>query len=321
MLSRVAENIYWLIRYIERAENTARLIHVNNQLILDTPRGINPGWEPMVYITGQHEHFTKLEGDVSERDVVSFLIGNRKNPGSILSSLHSARENFRTVREVLPRSAWEIINELYHYAQDNVAQGVGKKGRDAYLNEVIAGSQRLGGLLGSVMYRDEAYHFQRIGRHLERADMTTRILDVRSTDLFDEDLLESRTLDTLQWISVLKSLSCYQSYRRHVQIRVQRSAALYFLLKEEHFPRSVIHCIGVIEESISALNHSDATIRHIQQLNQQVKAINTASISQQQLHDTMDEIQVGIVKVHNSLAESYFSRSQQTQTQSQSQSS
>ena len=118
MLSRVAENIYWLSRYVERAENTARLVRVNSHLVLDTPRGITPGWEPLVEITGLSAAFQSVEREPSERNVVRFLIGDAHNPGSILSSLAAARENCRTVRDVLPRSSWEKLNELYLFATD-----------------------------------------------------------------------------------------------------------------------------------------------------------------------------------------------------------
>lgn len=306
MLSRVAENLYWLARYVERAENTARLINVNTQLVLDTPKGITPGWEQLVNITGMVDIFTDCCADSDERNVVRFLIDHEVNSNSIVACLKQAKENGRTVREVLPRSAWELINELNIYTRDNARSGITKKGRDDYLNTIIEGSQRLGGLLGSVLYRDEGYHFVRIGRNLERSDMTTRILDVRSTDLFDDDLLETRTLDTLQWISVLKSMSGYQSYRRHVQVRVSRPAVLNYLLKNIQFPRSVIHCLDSVEESVASFVNTKKTLAKIRKTVKQTTSINTDKISQAELHKKIDGIQLGIEEVHTALAETYF---------------
>jgi uncharacterized alpha-E superfamily protein len=306
MLSRVAENLYWLARYVERAENTARLINVNTQLVLDMPKGITPGWEQLVNITGMVGTFTDCCVDADERNVVRFLIDHEANPNSIVTCLKQAKENCRTVREVLPRSAWELINELNIYTRDNARSGISKKGRDDYLNDIIDGSQRLGGLLGSVLYRDEGYHFVRIGRNLERSDMTTRILDVRSTDLFDDDLLETRTLDTLQWISVLKSMSGYQSYRRHVQIRVSRPAVLNYLLKNIQFPRSVIHCLGAVEESVASFVNTKKTLAKIRKTVKDTTGIKTDEISQADLHHKMDDIQLGIKEIHTALAQTYF---------------
>lgn len=312
MLSRVAENIYWLARYIERAENTARLIRVNTQLVLDTPRGVSPGWEPLVLITGSSETFFENYSEANERNVVRFLIASRNNHGSILSSLIAARENLRTVREVLPRSTWEALNEIYLYALTNADQGVTKKGRDDFLDYIIDGSRLIGGMINSIMYRDSAYHFLRIGRNLERADMTTRIIDVRSTDLFEvEDQLETRSLDTLQWISVLKSLSCYQSYRRQVQIRISRRAVLEYLFKQKAFPRSVAHNLAAVDDSLRQLPASRKLVEQIRELETLVIEVDTSAISKKQLHEKIDEIQLGIIHMHNALADRYFARHHQ----------
>ncbi len=306
MLSRVAENIYWLARYVERAENTARLIRVNTRLVLDTPKGIAPGWEPLVSITGMDSQFKEAYKDASERNVVKFLLEDDSHQSSIVGCLRAAKENFRTVREVLPRSGWELINELTLFAREQAKSGITKKGREDYLNDIIAGSQQVGGLLGSVLYRDEGYHFMRIGRNLERSDMTSRIIDVRSTDLFDDELLETRTLDALQWMSVLQSVSAYQSYRRHVQIRVQRGPVLDYLLKNMQFPRSTLHCLSAVEESVGTLANPKTTLTAIRKTARQIARIKTKDLPQQALHQAIDDIQLGIMHVHDHLAKNYF---------------
>ncbi len=320
MLSRVAETIYWLARYIERAENTARLLRVNAQLVMDTPRGVNPGWEPLIEIIGLGDSFSDCCREPNERNVVRYLIGGSDIPGSILYSLAAARESARTVREILPRNAWEVLNELHWYAKDNVQSGVSKKGRDHYLEEIIKGSQTLQGVFASVMYRDEAHHFLRIGRSLERADMTTRIIDVRSTDLFDEDQIESRTLDALQWISVLKSLSGYQSYRRVREARVRRSEVLTYLLQDVAFPRSVAHCLNGVEEAVGGLGNGQRVLRKLRTVARKTRALNVENLSRQDLHTFVDDVQRGVMRVHDELARSYFllqydSSQMQTQTQ------
>jgi uncharacterized alpha-E superfamily protein len=306
MLSRVAENIYWLSRYVERAENTARLVRVNSHLVLDTPSGITPGWEPLVQIAGLYDDFHAVDREANERNIVRFLIGDAHNPGSIISSLAAARENCRTVRDVLPRSSWEKLNELYLFAKENIQSGLTKGGRDAFLDGIISGSQQIVGLLGSVMYRDEAWHFARIGRNLERADMTTRIIDVRSTDLFPDDLLESRSLDTLQWISVLRSMSGYQIYRRHVANRVRRPEVLDFLFHDLRFPRSFLHCIDAVDQSIEGLQHSDAALRGIRALKRILRQANVGEMTQASLHEFIDELQIAIINLNSALAETYF---------------
>ena len=226
--------------------------------------------------------------------------------GDLTSALGAARENCRTVRDVLPRSSWEAINELYLYAKENVQSGLTKRGRYDFLDEIIAGSQRIAGLLGSVMYRDEAYQCSRIGRNLERADMTTRIIDVRSTDLFPDDQLETRSLDTLQWISVLRSMSGYQIYRRHVAIRVNRGDVLGFLFQNPLYPRSFLHCVEAVEESIAELDTRSPALRRCRALRRKTRQTNVAELGQASLHAFIDELQVDITAMHNALAEAYF---------------
>ena len=154
MLSRVAENIYWMARCIERAENTARLVSVNANLLLDLPRGVQLDWEPLITIVGMNQPFRERYSEASERNVMRFLIGDQNNPNSILSSLRNARENCRTVRDIVPRSGWERLNELFLYAKDNVNSGLTKGGRYAYLTRIITGSQGISGLLSGTMARD-----------------------------------------------------------------------------------------------------------------------------------------------------------------------
>lgn len=310
MLSRVAENIYWLARYIERAENTARLIRVNTQLNLDTPKHVQPDWEALITMTGEKKAFYENYKDASARNVAKFLIGKGQHPGSIIHSLDAARENCRTVRDVLPRSAWEALNELYLFAKDNLQKGVTRNGCDNYLKDIISGSQRLVGILGSILFRDEAYFFSRVGRNLERADMTTRILDVRSTDLFEETSMESLSLDTMQWISVLRSLSAFQSYRRKVQIRVNREAVLLFILKDMQFPRSVLHCLLAVEESLSDFVHSKDTLHVTRLVSKTVWDVDTSSMTKRDIHRLMDKLQHGFIEIHDTLSKTYFKPSQ-----------
>ncbi|WP_312914369.1 alpha-E domain-containing protein [Candidatus Competibacter phosphatis] len=182
MLSRVAQNIYWMARQIERAEDTARIINVNSNLLLDLPRNTTFGWLPLIFIVGAEKLFFEKDPNrlADETAVVKFLISDRDNPGSIISSLAAARENLRTTRDTVPQDAWEQVNGLYIYARDHVPT---RRGRFEFMRRVIHGAQQINGMLSGAMSRTAAYDFVRLGRYLERADMTTRILDVRSANL------------------------------------------------------------------------------------------------------------------------------------------
>jgi len=307
MLSRVAENLYWMARYVERAENTARLISVNANLLLDLPRGIAPGWLPLIDILGLTREFNeRYPEEPNERQILRYLIGPESNTGSIICSLHSARENCRTVRDALPREIWETLNELHIYARENLSAGLTKRGRHAYLERIIRGSAVFIGTLATALSRDQAFDFLRIGRNLERADMSTRIIDVRSADLLPNDVAALRPFDTIQWVSVLHSLSAYQMYRRHMQAQVRRDVVLQFLFKDTQFPRSVRHCLDVVEECLGNLKNNREPLKRVRSLVRKVDRTKLENLDQATLHGYIDDLQLNVIKLHNALAEAYF---------------
>lgn len=306
MLSRVAENLYWMARYLERAENTARLVSVNAFLLLDLPRGIAPGWEPLIAITGSNAAYLARNKSYDERSVVKFLLGEAANPGSILTCLLAARENCRMVRDIVPRMTWEQLTELLIYARENLHSGLTKKGRHAYLRRVIEGAQRHAGMLDASLMRDAGYQFLTIGRNLERADMTTRIVDVRTENLLPDEAPELRPFETIQWMSVLKSLTAYQMYRRKMQVQVQRSDVLEFLFLDTAFPRSVMHCLGIVEEAVGALRHDAASLRALRAVTRTLGRTKVRELSHQDLHAFIDVLQLGIIDIHTRLATAYF---------------
>jgi uncharacterized alpha-E superfamily protein len=319
MLSRVAENIYWMARYVERAENTARIVTVNANLLLDLPKGIAPGWRPLVDITGSNPLFEEHYKDYSERNVVRFLLADERNSGSILAALMAARENCRTIRDFVPREVWELLNEIYLFARADLPKGMTKGGRHAYLKRVIQGAQNINGLLSGTMLHDQGYDFLHLGRFLERADMTTRIIDVRSANLLPEEATELRPFETIQWVSVLKSMTAYQAYRRSEQIRVLRGPVLRFLFQNEAFPRSVVHCIEALRISLSKLPRNDSALRVAGRLKRNLEGTEPRRLNQQQLHAFIDDLQVGIGDLHEELARTWFPPPPEAQSQSQTQ--
>ncbi|MBK1703587.1 alpha-E domain-containing protein [Halochromatium glycolicum] len=305
MLSRVAENLYWLARYLERAENTARIVNVNANLLLDLPKGIAPGWAPLVDITGANTLFEEHYKDYGERQVMRFLLGDERHPGSILSALNAARENCRTIRDFVPREAWEQINSLTLYAREGLQKGLTKNGRHPYLRGLITGSQLINGLLDGTMLHDQGFEFLTLGRYLERADMTTRIADVHSATLLP-DTDEVRPYDNIQWVSVLKSLTAYQMYRRSAQIRVQRGPVLGFIFKSPRFPRSVRWCIDHIRICLERLPRNEGALRVNGRLVRSLDAVDVEHLSQKELHEFVDELQLGIGDLHQEIAETWF---------------
>lgn len=305
MLSRVADHIYWMARYIERAEDIARLINVNGHLQLDLPRDVRTGWQPLIQITGGEESFAARYEEPDERSVVRFLIGDQNNPGSILSSVAEARENARTIRDIIPREAWEQVNELYLHVRGNLQSGLSKGRRFDYLKTVILFTQQITGLLAGTMLHDAGYDFLRMGRNLERADMTTRIVDVRSANLLSE-ASGLKPFENIQWMSVLKSLTAYQMYRRHMQVAVRRVDVLSFLLQNRQFPRSYYHCLGEVQACLENLPHNDTPLRTVLQLQRVVTEADPKVLSQGELHRFIDELQLGLANLHSQIVDAYF---------------
>lgn len=318
MLSRVAETIFWLGRYLERTENQARLISVNSHLLLDLPAGYSPGWTPLIHITGTREEYLKLYSDFSERNVRSYLIDDTKSHASLLNTIRYARENARTIRDVMPREVWEQINILYIYAKENAWKAHDNSHRFEYLKKIILQCQQLSGMFSGTMNHDITYAFLNIGKNLERVDMTSRIIDVRSTDLLEDENTSMKPFNTIQWMGVLKSLSAYQMYRLERQVEVTREEVLNFLFLSKVFPRSLYFCLDAIDKMCDTLPdiNRDGIIALIKQTQSQLKMENIEDLRYSSLHEFIDELQLNFIEISNLLAGSYFLS---TKSQSQKQ--
>jgi uncharacterized alpha-E superfamily protein len=306
VLSRVAENVYWLARYLERAENTARLVNVNANLLLDLPPEYRPRWLALIDITGSRELFDAREKRAEERDIVHFLIADLHNPGSILSSVRSARENARMLRDVLPNEVWEHMNELFMEIKEKLPAALSKRTRFHFLQRIIRGMQTLTGELEGTMSRNDAFTLLMLGRNLERADMTSRIIDVRSAQLLAADAPGFRPFDSIQWLNLLKTLSGYQMYRLSQRTRVSRSAVLDFVLRDLQFPRACLFCLKEVEHFLRALPRSAGVLGSLEGARSFLDNATLATLDQPGLHELIDRLQLHIIVVHEGIAQTYF---------------
>lgn len=306
MLSRVAENIYWMCRYIERAESIVRVVSVNANVQLDLPKGVAPGWKPLIDVLGANTVFEARYREYGERQVVRFLLGDRDSSSSVRCCLMSARENCRTVRDILPREAWQYLTELQLYVEGNLQAGLTRKGRYEFLDRIIRGCQMTLGLLGSVMTRDVGYQFLRLGRNLERADMTTRFIDMRLTVPQSKKRLDPTVIGTVQWVNVLESLSAYQMFRRKMQARVQREHVLWFLFMDDEFPRSFMHCLNAVEESLGTLDNNRPCLLAVRQVIKDLDQTDVQNLDTATLGVLVDRLQRGLMDVHATVARMYF---------------
>jgi uncharacterized alpha-E superfamily protein len=256
LLSRVAESVYWMGRYIERAENVARFIDVNQNLMLDLPRGFGEQWQPIVDTTGDRAAFLEKYDEATQSNVVQFLAFDLRNPNSIYSCVLAARENARSVRETISSEMWEQLNSLYL-----LIAGEGRKPEDErmpeFCRQVRMACHLFQGVQHSTMSHNEAWHFIRLGTSLERADKTTRILDVKYFILLPSVTDVGTPYDDIQWGAVLKSVSGFEMYRKCFG-RILPERVVEFLLLDHDFPRAVRYCIGSADNSLRAITRSRA---------------------------------------------------------------
>lgn len=307
LLSSLAECVYWFGRYIERTENTARMILVNDSLLLDVPHHCNPGWAPIIHITGCAPDFYRHYDNASEHNAVRYLVmDGDNNPGAMVNSVASARENLRTARALFPKPLWEVVNDLHSYLQDNRSAVLSHKRRYRFLRKVIDDCHLIAGKLAATMSHDDIYEFMRIGFNLERADMTSRVLDVRAENMLKTSGDGLQPFDDIQWKSVLDSLAAWQMYRRCVHVRISGEEVLRYLLKDGHFPRAIYHCLAQLEQSLYALAVTDYPRTALLQARRKVRHVKIESIVGDGLHGFIDDLQLLFTAIHNELSCHYF---------------
>ena len=306
MLSRVADRLYWMARYLERAEDTARLTQAYTHLIMDIPEGAEPGWEILVQILDAQPIFGARARAYNEQNVLRFLIADEENFSSISQCIRAARENVRTTRDVLPDEVWENVNELHLYSQEWAEKSVGRRNRHRFLDEVIGRCQMINGLMMSTLCRDHAYRFIKLGALLERADMTTRVIDVGAGALLGDERHHS-SVDPLIWASVLQSLSAMGTYRRTVGPLVEVNEVVDFVFLEEALPRSVKFCLNGIRKELLPLKHNREALRVLDRSRRSLSRFHPESSTREELHAFIDAFQANLITLGSVIDETWFS--------------
>ncbi len=305
LLSRTADNIYWGARYMERADDTARVVRSFTEVLLDLPTGVASSWEPLLSVIGSRELFDEGHVRANESDIVRFLVADLSNPGSVVSSVAHARENLRTTREVLPRDAWQTVNDLYLYTGRDAESGVDRRSRARFLSRVVSEHQRLDGVISGAMQRDEAYEIWRLGQALERADMTTRVLGVRAATLLAApDTADD--YDEVQWMGVLRSLTALQMYQRATRGPIVGSGVVAFLLFDRQFPRSVAGCIERIKSSLSRLPNPDITSPAVDAIELSIASVRADAGDGAALDAAMDLVQLALARVNDAVFDAFM---------------
>lgn len=311
MLSRVAESLYWLGRYIERAENVARISAVNHNLMLDSDiSSAKAQWEPLVVTLGDEEDYLARYKKYREKDVAYFLTFDEQNPNSIWSCVNGARFNARCIRESISPEMFQEINEIYHKLNVARQKRHTSESLEKINDQVVKFSHLIIGLTERTILQDEGWCFIRLGRMLERADKTTRILDVKYFFLLPSVGYVNTPLDDIQWAALLKSASAFEAYRKKYNT-IEYDKIIDFLIMEKNFPRSVKYAVNRAFEMLSQIDNSrgSKSLAQLSNLNQELDVITVDQIKAQGLHEFIDHIQVRLNDIGGEIYKDFFSLS------------
>ncbi|MFC1925234.1 alpha-E domain-containing protein [Chloroflexota bacterium] len=311
MLSRVADSIYWMSRYIERAENIARFVDVNLRLILDLPIATKQQWEPLVTITGDRELFLERYGEFNRNTVTQFLTFDPVYPNSILSCLKSARENARSIREIISTEMWESINDFHLFVSSADARQMALTDPHAFFDEVKLSSQRFIGVREGTFSHGEGWHFLRLGGLIERAEKTSRILDVKYFILLPSADYIGSTHDNIHWAAVLKSASALEMYRKRFH-RILPKRVCNFLIFDRYFPRSIHYCVIRAEEALHKITGSqpgtftNQAERRLGRLRAELDYSDIDEVFEGGLHEYLDSMQAKMNAVDDAIFNTFF---------------
>ena len=322
MLGRVANTIYWMNRYLERAENYARFMDVNYNLSLELPPNEIEQWQPLVVITGDWELYQSLNDTVEKSKVIHFLAFEKENPNSIYNCILNARENSRAVRTEITKEVWEQINSLYFLVKsvadnENPTDGEFR----TFFTQIKNGCQLVYGMYDATISRNDSWHFGKIGQVIERADKTSRVLDAKYHLLLQSPKLVGSSLDLIQWAALLKSVSAYDMYRKK-KGKLTSSGIAEFLILDTEFPRSILACLLNAEQCLITLSGNSVRFSNNAQkklgiLKSQLEYADINDIINQGMHEYLDDIQIKLNAISSAIYNSFFAIEEQSQSQSQ----
>jgi uncharacterized alpha-E superfamily protein len=323
LLSRVADSVYWMARYIERAENVARFIGVNLNLQLDLPLAPAHQWQPLIDTSGDADIFRSRYGDATQARVIEYLAYDTENPNSIASCLRVARENARSIRETISSEMWTQVNAMYLQIQTQRSLPEPERLLDAF-REIRLGCHLFQGVADATMSHNEAWHFLRLGRKLERADKTSRLLDVKYFMLLPSSSDIGTPYDDIHWSAVLKSVSGFEMYRKRFG-RITPADVVDFLVMDQEFPRAVRYCIACASESLYAITGTaPGTFRYASEqrmgrLKAELDFASVESVIRCGLHEYLDGLQKKMNAIDDCLWDDFAVRAPRRATQAQGQ--
>jgi uncharacterized alpha-E superfamily protein len=316
MLSRVADSLYWMSRYVERSENIARILDVNLQLLLDLQKlddkELGEFWEPVLESTGDEDEYAELYKETKTADVLDFLTFNPKNRSSILSCITSARENARQVRDQISDEMWEELNATYLKLKGLTVKKIGKSGVSDFFQTVKASSHLFQGITDSTMVHGEGWDFLQMGKWIERAEKTTRIIDAKYDSFLSRPENAKTALDGFHWNAVLKSCSGLEAYRKLYRAQVEPQTVLNFLIFHENFPRSLRYGAAQLDDCLRRISgcrdehFSNEAEKLSGRLLAELNYSGVGDILSRGLHEYLDEVQTKLNQIGDSAYQRYM---------------
>lgn len=312
LLSRVAESVYWMARYIERAENVARFIGVNLHLQLDLEGDTVNQWESLVDTSGDAAVFRERYGEATQASVLQFLVFDQENPNSIYSCLRAGRENARSVRETISSEMWEQINTMYLRMQAQKSN-LDLESVPEFFRDLRFSCHLFQGITDTTMTHSEPWHFLRMGRKLERADKSSRMLDVKYFMLLPSLSDVNTPIDDIHWSAVLKSVSGFEMYRKKYGRLVPRDIVAFLVLDKE-FPRAIRYCVHSADQSLRAITGTTSgsfayrSEQLMGRLHADLDFTSVDSVLRDGLHEFLDRLQAKLNTIDDHIQSEFFAR-------------
>jgi uncharacterized alpha-E superfamily protein len=306
MLSRVGERIFWLARYLERVENTSRLINVHTSLLMDLPQHRDINWYTLVTIfDAKNDYFDRYDR-VNEYDIMHFLLADTSYGGSLVNALFSLRENARTSLDILPETLWEQVNELHLMVKGEMSSIGNRRRRQNLLLAITERCLGIWGIIANHMSRNFAYDFLLVGKYIERADMTSRILEMTSILVADKDSEISKQYEGILWGTLLRALSAQQMYIQHNSSTLKADKVLTFLITDTTFPRSLSFAVKALGNYLHYLPRAEAVLSMQETVLNKLQDYKAEEATLAMTHIEMDELQLSLSAINQAIAKNWF---------------
>ena len=315
MISRVAEACFWLQRHMERADAMARLLRVNRSFVLDAGIEAERKWYPLLIVSGEDERFdgahpteARADGDL----VQEHLAWERDNPVSIATAVYWARENARTIREVISLDMWEVLNDLWHWLREGSGRRMYRRDPDAFYRRVSEAAATFHGVCHNTMVHETAFDFMRLGLLLERAGQTARVVDVHHHTFDAARTSTEIALAELQWLALLRTCSAATPYLRKNRGALSGHEVGAFLVLEQTFPRAVLHCLVRAQNFLARVrpgpDRGERSWAMLQDLVSSFEGATAATLHERGIHQVMTAIVDGTSETCEAIHADYFAR-------------